>query len=140
MDILEQIKAGYSSFSRPRQRISDFILNNPEQCCFLSLKSFADQVCTTEVTVLNFCRGLGLNSYMALKKALQEKGYQLYLDSPTNQQFVVLENKKKEELGKKVQFDFWEKYDDTHTVIRFATSWATTKEDVDALCNLLCNL
>ena len=72
MDILEQIKAGYGSFSRPRQRISDFILNNPEQCCFLSLKSFADQVCTTEVTVLNFCRGLGLNSYMALKKALQD--------------------------------------------------------------------
>ena len=72
MDILEQIRAGYSSFSRPRQRISDFILNNPEQCCFLSLKSFADQVCTTEVTVLNFCRGLGLNSYMALKKALQD--------------------------------------------------------------------
>ena len=72
MDILEQIKAGYGSFSRPRQRISDFILNNPEQCCFLSLKNFAEQVGTTEVTVLNFCRGLGLNSYMALKKALQD--------------------------------------------------------------------
>ena len=42
MDILEQIKAGYGSFSRPRQRISDFILNNPEQCCFLSLKNFAE--------------------------------------------------------------------------------------------------
>ena len=51
-----------------------------------------------------------------------------------------MENNKKEELAKKVRFDFWEKYDDTHTVIRFATSWATTKEDVDALCNLLCNL
>lgn len=45
---------------------------------------------------------------MKLKRALQEKGYQLFLDSPTNQQFVVLENKKKEELGKEVQFDFWE--------------------------------
>ena len=44
------------------------------------------------------------------------------------------------ELSENVEFGFWEKYDDTHTVIRFATSWATTKEDVDALCNLLCNL
>ena len=69
--------------------------------------------------------------------ALQEKGYQLYLDSPTNQQFVVLENKKKEELGKKVQFDFWEKYDEDHTVIRFATSWGTKMEDIDALIELL---
>ena len=72
-----------------------------------------------------------------LKKALQEKGYRLFLDSPTNQQFVVLENKKKEELGKEVQFDFWEKYDEDHTVIRFATSWGTKMEDIDALIELL---
>lgn len=72
MDILEQIRAGYSSFSQPRQRISDYILQHPEQCCFLSLRSFARQVGTTEVTVLNFCRGLGLNSYTDLKKALQD--------------------------------------------------------------------
>ena len=75
---------------------------------------------------------------MKLKKALQEKGYQLYLDSPTNQQFVVLKVKKKEELGKKVQFDFWEKYDeDVIQWIRFATSWGTKMEDIDALIELL---
>ena len=34
-------------------------------------------------------------------------------------------------------FSFWEKYDENHTVIRFATSWATTKEDVKALLDLL---
>ena len=78
-----------------------------------------------------------IETAMKLKKALQEKGYQLYLDSPTNQQFVVLENKKKEELGKEVQFDFWEKYDEDHTVIRFATSWGTKMEDIDALIELL---
>ena len=33
-----------------------------------------------------------------LKKALMEKGYTMYLDSPTNQQFVLLDNKKKKEL------------------------------------------
>ena len=42
-----------------------------------------------------------IETAMKLKRALQEKGYQLFLDSPTNQQFVVLENKKKEELAKK---------------------------------------
>lgn len=78
-----------------------------------------------------------IETAMKLKKALQEKGYQLFLDSPTNQQFVVLENKKKEELGKEVQFDFWEKYDEDHTVIRFATSWGTKMEDIDALIELL---
>ena len=42
-----------------------------------------------------------------------------------------------EELKKKVVFSFWEKKDDTHTVVRFATSWATTAEDVAALREVL---
>ena len=42
-----------------------------------------------------------------------------------------------EELKKDVQFSFWEKKDDTHTVVRFATSWATRDEDADELVRLL---
>lgn len=72
-----------------------------------------------------------------LKKGLADKGYKFYLDSPTNQQFIVLENDKLERLAKDVRYSFWEKYDDTHTVIRFATSWATKMGDVEALIDLL---
>ena len=43
----------------------------------------------------------------------------------------------KEELKKDVQFGFWEKADDSHTVVRFATSWATRMEDVQKLLSLL---
>ena len=42
-----------------------------------------------------------------------------------------------ERLAKQVEFGFWEAYDDTHTIIRFATSWATREEDVNALCRIL---
>ena len=49
----------------------------------------------------------------------------------------ILENKKMEELGEKVKFSFWEKYDENHTVIRFATSWATKMEDIAALIDIL---
>lgn len=72
-----------------------------------------------------------------LKKALKEKGYRFLLDSPTNQQFVILENKFMEELKKSVKFNFWEKYDKDHTVVRFATSWSTKMENVEKLINLL---
>jgi len=68
-----------------------------------------------------------------LKKILKEKGYQFYLESPTNQQFIILENEKMKELYKHVSFSFWEKYDDTHSVVRFATSWATTRDKIDEL-------
>lgn len=72
-----------------------------------------------------------------LKKGFAEKGYRFYLESPTNQQFIVLEDKKMEELKEKVTFSFWEKADSTHTVVRFATSWATKKEDIEELMKLL---
>lgn len=41
------------------------------------------------------------------------------------------------ELGEKVVFSFWEKYDDSHTVVRFATSWATSMDEVEQLGRLL---
>lgn len=72
-----------------------------------------------------------------LKEALKEKNYQLFLDSPTNQIFVILEDEKLEKLKKHVQYSFWEKRDATHTVIRLATSWATDMEDVEKLIEVL---
>jgi len=72
-----------------------------------------------------------------LKKGLIEKGCKIFIDSPTNQQYIVVDNKKMEELRKKVAFSFWENYDADHTVIRFVTSWATTKEEVEYLLSLL---
>lgn len=72
-----------------------------------------------------------------LKSGFKEKGYQLFIDSPTNQQFVVLENEFMEKLKKRVSFSYWERYDDNHTVVRFATSWATTKNDVEKLLEIL---
>jgi len=72
-----------------------------------------------------------------LRQAFEEKGYIFYQKNPTNQIFIVLENEKIKELKKQVAFDFWEKADDTHTVVRFATSWATREEDVKALIEIL---
>jgi threonine aldolase len=45
----------------------------------------------------------------------------------------VLENGRMEELKREVSFSFWEKKDESHTVVRFATSWSTTDEDLDKL-------
>lgn len=68
-----------------------------------------------------------------LKKLLIAKGYKLYKNSPTNQQFVIIEDSRLEALRENVRVGFWEKPDDSHTVIRFATSWATTEEDIAEL-------
>ncbi len=74
---------------------------------------------------------------MELKAAFLEKGYPLYVDSPTNQQFVILNREQKDRLSREAVFSFWEQLDPEHTVVRFATSWATRPEDVQALIALL---
>ena len=78
-----------------------------------------------------------IKTAMRLKEALLDKGYRLLIDSPTNQIFVVLDNEKMKALGQTVKFSFWEKYDETHTTVRFATSWATKMEEVEELIQLL---
>ena len=72
-----------------------------------------------------------------VKNAFKSKGYKFLLDSPTNQQFIILENSRMQELSKKVKFCFWEKVDENHTAVRFATSWATKKENVELLQKLI---
>lgn len=72
-----------------------------------------------------------------LKKLIRDKKLPFFIDSPTNQQFVVLSNDRLEEISKDVRYGFWEKYDDTHTVVRFATSWATKQEDIEELARIL---
>lgn len=72
-----------------------------------------------------------------LKLILQSKKIDFYLKSPTNQQFVILENERVKALKEDVMFSFWEQYDANRTVIRFVTSWATTKEDLEALRRVL---
>lgn len=73
------------------------------------------------------------NLALQLKHAFQEKGYPLYFDSYTNQQFPVLPETHIAKLREKYGFAFWEKVDDTHSAVRFCTSWATSREAVEAL-------
>ena len=70
---------------------------------------------------------------IAIRKAFEAKGIQMWGDSSTNQQFAILTDEQMETLGKKYAYQDWERYDDTHTVVRFCTSWGTKEENVQAL-------
>lgn len=73
----------------------------------------------------------------ALKEVLRAKGCRFYLESPTNQQFIILPNEVYEVLKKQVVVGFWEKVDEQHTVVRLVTSWSTTPDDIAELARLL---
>ena len=74
---------------------------------------------------------------MQMKKFFQEKGYQFYVDSPTNQQFIVLPDAEVERLSQHIQFTHFGQADKHHTICRFVTSWATTEDDLNELKRLL---
>lgn len=72
-----------------------------------------------------------------IRTALRANGYQLCFASPTNQTFCLVDREQMEKLREYVDFSQWEVYDEMHTIIRFATSWATKDEDVRTLCRIL---
>ena len=74
---------------------------------------------------------------MRMKKMFEEKGYKFFIDSPTNQQFIILKNEEVARLKKEVIFTHWGKYDESHTICRFVTSWATTEKELNELERIL---
>ena len=83
---------------------------------------------------------LGRNAIDAaarIRQALKDKGYEFAIDSPTNQIFLVLTPKEKARLEENIVMGFWENLPDGRIVMRIATSWATTEENVDRLIALL---
>jgi len=72
-----------------------------------------------------------VNMAMKLKKAFTDNGYRLFIDSPTNQQFVYLPNEEIDRLRKIASFELWGPRKDKETPVRFVTNWATREEDVN---------
>lgn len=72
-----------------------------------------------------------------VREAMRRAGYEVVIESPTNQQFFRLPNEVVDRLRANVSFDYWGPRGERDSVVRFVTSWATTDEDVDRLCEIL---
>ena len=78
-----------------------------------------------------------VNLAMELKAAMLAKGYPPFIDSPTNQQFFVLDNETLARLREHVAFNIREPMEEDRTVIRLVTSWATKPESIEELKKLI---
>lgn len=70
---------------------------------------------------------------ICLKRAFLRKGYRLYVDSPTNQQFFWLPNAVIDRLQAHASFELWGPRGETETPVRFVIGWATSDAAVDEL-------
>jgi threonine aldolase len=77
------------------------------------------------------------NKANQIRAALKAKGYSIAYANTTNQIFVIMDQPTIERLSENVRMGFLEKYDETHSVMRICTSWATSQEHTDQLIALL---
>lgn len=72
-----------------------------------------------------------------LEKVFVKEGLEFFIDSPTNQLFVIMENETMHRLEEYVRLNYWESYGEDRTVLRFATDWATKAEDIEEFAAVL---
>ena len=72
-----------------------------------------------------------------MKELFKRLGFEFYLDSPTNQQFVILPDAVVERLSQQIEFTHWGQAPGHRTICRFVTSWATTEEELNTLEDIL---
>src|SRR5690625_4489152 len=65
--ILAQIEAMKPVLGAAMRRVADFVLDHPEQVIHLSVTEMAEQVGTSEATVVRMCQQLGLKGYQDFK-------------------------------------------------------------------------
>ena len=68
-----------------------------------------------------------------MRKIFASAGIPLAMDSPTNQQFVILTRHQYDFLSSRIKFEIWEPGESDRIVCRFVASWATTPDDLTAL-------
>ena len=72
-----------------------------------------------------------------IRETLSELQIPLLVAGSTNQIFPILSDTLLDKLQENFTFSEQERIDATHRAVRFCTSWATTQESVEALCNAL---
>ncbi len=68
-----------------------------------------------------------------LRDTFEECQISCLVDSPTNQQFPILPDELLADLSRDFAYEYQQRIDETHSAVRFCTSWATKEEAVDAL-------
>jgi len=72
MPIDRIIKSKYNKLSNKQKKIAEYMIRNEAEISFKSLKEISDDIGVTEVTVINFCKTIGLDNFSDLKHRYQK--------------------------------------------------------------------
>lgn len=69
-----------------------------------------------------------------IRETLQKLQIPFLVENPTNQIFPILPDSALDILRETYSFNYQERVDESHSAVRFCTSWATSPDSVDMLC------
>lgn len=75
-----------------------------------------------------------------IRSALKEQGYPLFCENTTNQIFTILPDTVIARLSETFVLSCQDRVDTSHRLVRICTSWATKKEDAEALIHAIRSL
>lgn len=111
----------------------DFRYYIKRQCSMLAKTRIISQqfiALLEDETYMNNARNAN-DKAQQLKKIFTDNNIRMYMDSPTNQIFPIIENSLLEKIKEKYVMISWGRYDDDHTIVRFVCSWATGQQTID---------
>ena len=79
------------------------------------------------------CTRRAVEKALRIKAAFEKKGIPAYIESFTNQQFVILTAQQQATLSKEFIYEFEAALPDGRAAVRFCTAWSTEETEVQAL-------
>ena len=77
MNIIEIIKKHYNELTNKQKEIADYLIEKPSDICYISLSNLSKKIGCSEVTILNFCKKIGFQSFIELKKEFRNYNQEL---------------------------------------------------------------
>lgn len=73
---LTRIRIAYPGLAKGARRIADFVLKNPQQVIRMSVTELSEATSSSEGSVVNFCKKMGLSGFQKLKLSLAQEAVQ----------------------------------------------------------------
>ena len=68
MNIIENISNRFDMLTRKQKEIARYLLDNPADICYISIAGLCEQTGCAPVTILKFCKAVGVPNFIELKK------------------------------------------------------------------------
>src|ERR1700749_1082976 len=73
---LSRIRVGHSAMAKGARRIADFILEDPSRIIKMSVTELSEATDSSEGSIINFAKMLGLSGFQQLKLSLAQESIQ----------------------------------------------------------------